>query len=149
MHQCSATQANLTELTTLIVASFVVNNVVAARKILALISPIHSAPAATAAARARTLGRDPIVPIRQSTTPDDLICLEDGHRLRSLRRYIQRKYALSPEAYRARWNLPPDYPMVAPGYSALRSKIARRGRGPEPAEEAMPKRPAPFPKEPG
>ena len=149
MHQCSATQANLTELTTLIVASFVANNVVAARKIPALISPIHSALTATAAARAHTLGRDPVVPIRQSIAPDDLICLEDGHRLRSLRRYIQRKHALSPEAYRATWNLPPDYPMVAPGYSELRSKIARKGRGPEPAQEAMPKRPPAIPREPG
>lgn len=149
MHQCSATHANLTELATLIVASFVANNVVAARKILALISPIHSALAATAAARAHTQGRDPVVPIRQSITPDDLISLEDGHRLRSPRRYIQRKYALSPEAHRARWNLPPDYPMVAPGNSALRPNIARQRRGPEPAEEAMPKRPPAVPKEPG
>jgi predicted transcriptional regulator len=140
MDHYGATQVDLTELTTAIVAGFVANDGVAAKAVPAPISLIHSALAATASARAYTSGKDPVAAIHRSITPDSLIYLEDNHKLRSFGRYIQRKYVLSPEAYRARWNLPPDYPMVAPGYSKLRSKIATKGSRPESAEKAPPQR---------
>jgi predicted transcriptional regulator len=69
--------------------------------------------------------RDPAVPIDRSITPDYLVCLEDGRRLKTLKRHLRAAYGLTPEAYRARWGLPPDYPMVAPGYARKRSSLAR------------------------
>lgn len=121
-----AVATNLTELTAIIVASFVSNNLVAAADIPALISMTYDALAGTNAKSEPARARLPAVAVEDSITPDFLVCLEDGHKLRSLRRYLQRKYSLSPEAYRARWNLPSDYPMVAPNYSLLRSAIARK-----------------------
>ena len=70
--------------------------------------------------------RLPAVPIAQSVADDYLVCLEDGRRLKTLKRYIQRNYALTPQQYCARWGLPPDYPMVAPSYARLRSYLAKR-----------------------
>lgn len=68
----------------------------------------------------------PAVPVEQSVTPDALISLEDGQRFRSLRRHLMAKYGMTPEAYRQKWDLPPDYPMVAPSYAAARSEVAKR-----------------------
>lgn len=67
----------------------------------------------------------PAVPIEESVTPDFIICLEDGQRFRSLKRHLQQKYGLSPAAYRAKWGLPDDYPIVAPNLSERRSEQAR------------------------
>jgi predicted transcriptional regulator len=79
--------------------------------------------------------RDPAVPIERSITPDYLICLEDGRRLKTLKRHLRAAYGLTPEAYRARWGLPPDYPMVAPGYARRRSSLAKaQGLGRTPRE---------------
>jgi predicted transcriptional regulator len=68
----------------------------------------------------------PAVSIRKSVTPDFVICLEDGKKLKMLKRYLRSRYKLSPEAYRAKWGLPLDYPMVAPNYSARRSEFAKK-----------------------
>lgn len=68
----------------------------------------------------------PAVPIRKSVAPDYIICLEDGKKLKMLKRYLRSQYNMSPEEYRAKWNLPPDYPMVAPNYAAERSKLAKK-----------------------
>lgn len=67
----------------------------------------------------------PAVPVAQSVTPDYIICLEDGHACKSLQRYLKHKFRLSPEAYRLKWNLPADYPMVAETYSRRRADLAR------------------------
>ena len=127
-----------TELTAAIVAAFVSNNTIDPLAIPDLIARISAALLATtspaeaashpiglhADVSARTV-RNPAVPIAESVTTEYIICLEDGSKLRSLKRYIKRKYALSPEEYRSRWDLPPDYPMTAPAYTQLRSKIAK------------------------
>lgn len=68
----------------------------------------------------------PSVAAEESITPDYIICLEDGVRLKTLKRYLFRKYRLTPEQYRLKWGLPPDYPMVAPNYAAERSALARK-----------------------
>ena len=68
----------------------------------------------------------PAIPTDRSITPDYIICLEDGVRLKTLKRYLFRKYQLTPEQYRLKWGLPPDYPMVAPNYAAKRSALARK-----------------------
>jgi predicted transcriptional regulator len=66
------------------------------------------------------------VAIEKSVTPDHIVCLEDGVRLKTLKRYLFRKYRLTPEQYRIKWGLPPDYPMVAPNYAAKRSALAKK-----------------------
>lgn len=68
----------------------------------------------------------PAVPIQNSIQPDYLVCLEDGKQLKMLKRHLKSAYNLTPEEYRERWNLPPDYPMVAPNYARRRSELARR-----------------------
>ena len=76
--------------------------------------------------------RKPAAPIGRSVQPDYIICLEDGKKLKMLKRYLASRYGLSPEEYRRRWGLPPDYPMVAPSYATRRSEFARQiglGRG--------------------
>ena len=70
-------------------------------------------------------GQKPAVPIADSVTPDHLICLEDGRRLKLLKRYLRTRYGLSPEQYRIKWGLPSDYPMAAPNYAAERARMAR------------------------
>ena len=74
----------------------------------------------------------PAVPIRKSITPDYLICLEDGKKLKMLKRHLRSTYSMTPDEYRAKWSLPPDYPMVAPKYAEQRSEVAKKiglGRG--------------------
>ena len=79
----------------------------------------------------------PAVPIKKSLTQDHIICLEDGKKFRSLKRHLGTVYNMSPDEYRAKWGLPKDYPMVAPGYSEIRSKLAKDiGLGQQRAEEA-------------
>ena len=76
------------------------------------------------------------MPVDESVGHDYLICLNDGRKLRALKRYLWRKYALSPEQYRKKWGLPDDYPMVAPAYSELRAKIAKQStRRSRPSEQ--------------
>jgi predicted transcriptional regulator len=121
---------NLTELTAIIVACFVSNNSVAPSEIPALISATHTALHDIEKSRSEPQRKEqPAVPVELSIAHDFLICLNDGQRLRALKRYIKRKYGLSPEAYRAKWGLPADYPMVAPAYSELRARIAREKGG--------------------
>src|SRR5205085_6097804 len=68
----------------------------------------------------------PAVPVKKSITPDYLICLEDGRKFKSLKRHLRTKYDMSPDQYRSKWNLPKDYPMVAPNYAAARSTLAKQ-----------------------
>jgi predicted transcriptional regulator len=125
-----AAGTNLTELTALVVAGFVSNNPLTSAELPALIALTHAALLRIHSIRTGAAGvREPAVPVEESITPDYLICLDDGQKLRALKRYLQRKYSLSPEQYRRKWGLPDDYPMVAPAYSQLRAKIARRRAG--------------------
>jgi len=70
--------------------------------------------------------KPPAVPIKRSVTPDFLICLEDGRRFKSLKRHLRSVYNLTPDEYRSKWNLPSDYPMVAPNYAIVRSALAKQ-----------------------
>ncbi|MCF4127417.1 MucR family transcriptional regulator [Methylobacterium sp. SyP6R] len=110
-----------------IVAAFVSNNSVPAADLPSLIVSVHSALGGlgrgVAAEQAEPL--TPAVPIKKSIMPDYLVCLEDGKKFKSLKRHLRTRYGLSPEDYRARWNLSPDYPMVAPNYAAARSELAK------------------------
>jgi predicted transcriptional regulator len=121
-----AVETNLTELTAFIVACFVSNNPLPPLEVPGLIAATHAALRGIDAARlGAERGPRPAVPIAESVAHDYLVCLNDGQKLRALKRYIYRKYALSPEQYREKWGLPDDYPMVAPAYSVLRSRIAK------------------------
>lgn len=100
-------------------------------EVVAAIREAISSPATPAVEPAAPL--QPAVPVRKSIAPDFLICLEDGKKFKSLKRHLRTHYQLSPEDYRAKWGLPADYPMVAPNYSATRSKLAKdNGLGKKP-----------------
>src|SRR3954471_5023740 len=131
----------LLSLTTEIVSSFAGGNTVAAGDLPALIASVFKAlrtvgsPAVEKAAEAPT----PAVPIRKSIGTDFLICLEDGKKLKMLKRHLASRYNMTPEDYRRRWGLAKDYPMVAPAYAATRSALARQiGLGRKPAAPVAP-----------
>ena len=122
----SHSTTELLEITTDIVASFVSNNPLPASGLAELITTVHNTVLALAAdAPAEAPRPDPAVPISKSITPDHIICLEDGRKLKMLKRYLRSRYDLTPEEYRARWGLPADYPMVAPNYAKRRSAFAK------------------------
>ena len=116
----------LVELTGEIVSAYVAHNPVGPGNLPGLIGEVYAALVATAAPRQQheQMPLRPAVPVRKSITPDFLISLEDGKRLKSLKRHLS-TLGLTPAQYRARWNLPPDYPMVAPNYAAVRAELAR------------------------
>jgi predicted transcriptional regulator len=93
-----------------------------------LIQSVHLALAGVSAGQEapEVAPKEPAVPVRRSITPDYLICLEDGRKFKSLKRHLRTKYNMSPEEYRAKWNLPKDYPMVAPNYAKARSDLAKQ-----------------------
>ena len=123
----SSNANELLGLTTDIVASHVSNNTVAIGDLPQLIQQVYSAlanvgvTAAAAAARSQ-----PAVAIKKSISPDYLICLEDGKKLKMLKRHLKTRYNMTPEEYRERWGLPADYPMVAPNYAQQRSELAKK-----------------------
>ncbi|HYB58321.1 MAG TPA: MucR family transcriptional regulator [Alphaproteobacteria bacterium] len=112
--------------TAIIVAAHVSKNIVPVAELPNLIKSVHASlfdlekPAAAPAERP-----PPAVPIKKSVTPDHLICLEDGKKLKMLKRHLKTAYNLTPEQYRERWGLGPDYPMVAPNYAKQRSRLAK------------------------
>ncbi|MDX1486277.1 MAG: MucR family transcriptional regulator [Alphaproteobacteria bacterium] len=117
----------LLELTTEIVSSHVANNSVAVqdlpdliRQVYATLSSIEQAPTAQADRP------QPAVPVKRSVTPDYIICLEDGRKLKMLKRHLKTSYNMTPDEYRDRWGLPADYPMVAPNYARQRSNLAKK-----------------------
>ena len=127
------TQAELLEMTTEIVSAYVGHNATDPQSLPALIEQVHGALAGLAGA-GEAERPPPAVPIEQSVTDDHIVCLEDGRKLKMLKRYLRVRYDMTPAEYRARWDLAPDYPMVAPGYSRARAQFARSmglGRKPE------------------
>jgi predicted transcriptional regulator len=121
-------KAGIIEMTADIVSAYVGNNAVPAGELPSLIHAIHSALAGmTSAVEApETAPREPAISVKRSITPEFLICLEDGRKFKSLKRHLRTKYNMSPEDYRAKWNLAKDYPMVAPNYAKARSDLAKQ-----------------------
>ena len=138
------------ELTTNIVAAYVRRNQIASDQLAALISTVHQALVGLGKPAAETeVERTPAVPIRRSVHRDYVVCIECGWRGLMVRRHLAIGHGLSVDEYRARWNLPRDHPMVAPGYSERRSDLAKqigleRGRrtSPEEPEAVAPETPA-------
>lgn len=120
---------NLLSLTTEIVAAHLANNSVPAIEIPSLIERVYkslSGLGTDAPTSSQSSERpQPAVPIRKSVMPDYIICLEDGKKLKMLKRHLKTAYSMTPEQYRERWGLPNDYPMVAPNYAKTRSRLAK------------------------
>jgi predicted transcriptional regulator len=118
---------DLIDLSTDIVCAFVSHNALNVADLPKLIADVHTALRALqgVAAVDSTEELKPAVPVRKSVTADYLVCLEDGKKFKSLKRHLRTHYNLSPEEYRSKWGLPADYPMVAPNYSATRSRLAK------------------------
>lgn len=123
----AASSRDLLDLTTKIVSAHVGNNNVNANELPGLIQDVYRALSGMDAPVAQPKQDRPVpaVPIKKSILPDYIICLEDGRKLKMLKRHLKTTYNMTPEEYRERWGLPSDYPMVAPNYAEKRSSLAR------------------------
>ena len=153
LEQDQASHQEITTLTAEIVVAYVGHHTVAATDLPDLIATVGKelAGLGQASAEPEEEKPTPAVPIKRSVTPDHIICLEDGKKLKMLKRHLKTRYDMTPEEYRQRWGLKDDYPMVAPSYAAQRSDLAKKiglGRKAEPAKPAKaprkraPKKPA-------
>ncbi len=137
MNTAADSASTLLELTADVVAAYVSNNPVPAGELPNLISEIHSALGrigTVAAAPAVTEKPKPAVNPKKSVFDDYIVCLEDGKKFKSLKRHLMSHFGMTPEAYREKWGLDANYPMVAPNYAAARSKLAKKmglGRKPK------------------
>jgi predicted transcriptional regulator len=141
----SATSPNYIELCAEIVSAYVSNNSVPATDLPVLLNSVYAALTKTAQGQQEEPKAEltPAVSVKKSLTPDYIICLEDGKKFKSLKRHLRTTYDMTPEQYRAKWNLPADYPMVAPNYAKARSELAKtmglgqqRRKGPASVETA-------------
>lgn len=126
---------NLMGLASKIVSAYVSNNTITASELPKLIERVHEALSMTKDGE-QTLENQhrPVVAIKDSVTPEYIICLNDGKRLKLLKRHLRTVYGMTPDEYRTRWGLPYDYPMVAPKYAQSRSALAKKiGLGRQPA----------------
>ena len=119
---------DLLRLSAEIVAAYVSQNTIPANGIPELVRTVHGAISGLGAAApaAPTEKQKPAVPVSRSIQNDYIVCLEDGKKLKMLKRYLRSRYDMSPEDYRRKWGLAPDYPMVAPAYAARRSDFAKQ-----------------------
>src|SRR4051794_31824988 len=133
---------NYLELAADIVAAFVAHNSLPASDLPGLLSSVNQALQNLASGSSQQPveeKKEPAVPIKKSVQPDYIVCLDDGKQFKSLKRHLRTAYNLTPDQYRAKWGLPPTYPMVAPNYAAARSELAKsmglgqQGRRSEPA----------------
>lgn len=120
-------RADALRMTTDIVASFVSNNKVSSDELSDLIRTVHKTLSSISGAETSAPAErpKPAVPVNKSVQHDHIVCLEDGKKLKMLKRYLRSTYNMSPDDYRRRWGLPADYPMVAPAYAARRSEFAK------------------------
>ncbi len=118
---------NLIELTANLVSAYVSRNQVPMVELPGLVAMFHtSLRNAVSGSAVADMERKPAVPIKKSVGEEFIVCLEDGKKLRMLKRYLRTHYNMSPEEYRKKWDLPHDYPMVAPAYARLRSAFAKK-----------------------
>jgi predicted transcriptional regulator len=119
---------NYIELTAGIVSAYVSNNSIASAEIPSLINQVHGALMRVSSGQ-NDISSEPLkpaVPVKKSITSDHIVCLEDGKKFKSLKRHLRTQYKMTPEQYREKWGLAPDYPMVAPNYAAARSQLAKQ-----------------------
>ena len=119
---------DILKLATEIVAAYVSNNPIPVSEVPAMIKSVHGTLGSlvgVSQGEVQTAQR-PAIPIKRSITPDYIVCLEDGKKLKMLKRYLRSNFNMRPEEYQAKWGLPADYPMVAPNYAAQRSEFAKK-----------------------
>lgn len=117
----------LLRMTTRVVSAYVGNNPIPENQISDVIQSVYGSLEGLGGGTADTQTKQkPAVPVKRSIMPDHIICLEDGKKLKMLKRYLRTAYNLTPEEYRAKWGLPADYPMVAPNYAKQRSAFAKQ-----------------------
>ncbi|HEX4533909.1 MAG TPA: MucR family transcriptional regulator [Rhizomicrobium sp.] len=126
--ETSARSEDLLRLASEIVSAYVSNNTVPVSELPAMIKSVHSTLGGLSGSGhgEPSTTQKPAVPVKRSVTPEYIVCLEDGKKLKMLKRYLRSNYNLTPEEYRAKWGLPADYPMVAPNYAAQRSEFAKK-----------------------
>ena len=137
-------QDTLIDLTADIVAAHVSNNSVSVSDVAGLIANVHSALTGLATPKVEEVPKqEPAVSVRASVKPDYIVCLEDGKKLKMLKRHLKTAYEMTPDEYRAKWDLPSDYPMVAPTYAAQRKDLALKiGLGRKPKAQVVATEPA-------
>ena len=145
----TSSRQELLSLTTEIVSSFAGNNAVGMADLPALISSVFLALRSSGEEQAAPVAEAPVpaVPIKKSVQPGFIVCLEDGRKLKMLKRHLATRYNMTPDQYRQRWGLGKDYPMVAPAYAAQRSELAKQiglGRKAAPAVAAEPAKAKPM-----
>lgn len=127
MNEDNGLAETLIALTADIVSAHVSNNSVSVSDLPALIQNVHNALATLdGKVPEPEIKQEPAVSIRASVKPDYIVCLEDGKKLKMLKRHLMTHYQMTPEQYRAKWNLPADYPMVAPNYAEQRRTLAKK-----------------------
>jgi predicted transcriptional regulator len=119
-------QTALLELTAEIVSAHASNNKVAPAELTEVIKDVFGTLSELGDSGLPAEAPTPAVPVKKSITPDHIVCLEDGKKLKMLKRHLNTAYGMTPEQYRARWGLPADYPMVAPNYAKRRSSLAKK-----------------------
>jgi predicted transcriptional regulator len=148
MEEQTIGRGEILALTTEIVSAHVANNSVVQTEVPELIQQVYNKLSEIAAGEETTsVELTPAVPVKKSVTDDYIICLEDGKKLKMLKRHLMVAYGMTPQQYRTKWGLPHDYPMVAPNYAVMRRELAKTiglGRKPAPAPA-----PAPKPTRPG
>ncbi|MDP3492624.1 MAG: MucR family transcriptional regulator [Hyphomonadaceae bacterium] len=120
--------SHLIEMVSNIVSAYVAHNSVPVAELPRLIERVHATLSEIEGGGSVETKQElkPAVPVRKSVTDDHIVCLEDGKKFKSLKRHLRTRYDMSPEEYREKWNLPADYPMVAPAYAKQRSELARK-----------------------
>lgn len=137
--------ATLLDLTARIVSAYAGNATLSPTELTDVIGSVSRALAqlSTTTVEPEPKELSPAVPVKKSVTADFIVCLEDGKKLKMLKRHLMSTYGMTPAEYRTKWNLPRDYPMVAPNYAATRSQLAKKiGLGKSPAKPAIPAKPA-------
>jgi len=132
-----------------IVSAHVEHNTVSVKDLPALIQSVYATLAQAGVQAPEPEKQEPAVPIKKSVFPDHIICLEDGKKLKMLKRHLHTAYGLTPEQYRTKWGLPANYPMVAPNYAETRSTLAKAiglGRKAPDAEPEVTRRPVGRPR---
>ena len=123
-----SSQSEILRMTAEVVASYLGNNMLASAQIPEVINTVYGALVGINAGggEGKAEPQKPAVPLKKSITPEYIICLEDGKKLKMLKRHLRTTYGLTPDEYRTKWGLPSEYPMVAPNYAAQRSAFAKK-----------------------
>ncbi len=126
-NQVEISKVELLHMAADIAAAYVSNNTVGAEQLPEVIRTVHQTLSSAGLSEFGNETKvEPAVPVRRSITPDYIVCLEDGKKLKMLKRHLRSAYDLSPDEYRTKWGLPADYPMVAPNYAKQRSEFAKK-----------------------